>query len=237
MSEENNDNPAAAAQAAAEQAAKAAQAAAIPAALTEAQVSEWLDKQGYTAYKGNDPRWEKFHAPEASKPAVKADESEDFNPFDRGALDKLVEARTKGLTPDIAAQVSETVLKTLQPLLNTFASSQLNQGVREEAKPYVEEIMKDFGVTPFALSQDPKTAQLVNEAAELRAIKGGKIGPSILFPSESPGAGGQGSSVADDTAAMIAQSESFIGRKLSDDERKEYIADHEREKRAMGGAL
>lgn len=189
-----------------------------PTPLTPDQVEAWLAANNYVAIHQNDPAYARaFSTPDPDPTPV------DYDPFDKETVARLVEEKTKGLSPSIAESVTKQVMAGLTPILNTFAQSQLTQGVREEAKPYVQEIMKEFNVTPFQVAQDQRTAKLINEAAEARAIKAGKIGPSILFPNEPPFGSMPTPAASEDAQALRQQVEFYQGRALTDEEFAPYL--------------
>lgn len=206
-----------------------------PAALTDEQVNAYLVEKGYTAYPANDPRWEKFNAQDQVLAPAAMPKADDFDPFDQNHIARVVQEQTKDLDAKLSEAVAGKVMAQLTPILSQFAQTQVLSGARPEAKPFVEQVMKEFNVTPFQLAQDPKTAQLVNDAAELRALKAGKIAPGILFPSDPPGGTGTGGpTIGDDAQQMLRMSESFLGRALTEDEKKVRIDEFELAKKREG---
>lgn len=193
-----------------------------PPALTPEQVSAWLEANSYTAYPANDPRWAKFDAQDQAPPPSGSD---DFDFTDPKSIQKIVDERTKELPGKVAADVAKQVMDALGPVLSSVAQSQITQGAREEAKPFVSDVMKELKVTPLQLAQNPTIAKLVNEAAESRAIKAGKIPSSILFPSEPPHGGNGTPAVSEDAQQLRAQVEWFSGRKMTDEEFAPYLAE------------
>lgn len=190
-------------------------------------VAAWLEKEGYTAYPADDPRWVHFNTPPQQAQVVEPPPSSalEYDFTDPEAVSKIVEEKTKGLTPAIAAEVTKSIMAQLSPLLSGIAQTQVTQGLRPEAAPYQAEILKELGFTPLQVAQDPKVARLVNEAAESRAIKAGKIGPSILFPNEPPYGNVPAPQSSQDAVELRARVEDYQGRKLTDEEFAPYLKD------------
>lgn len=202
--------------------------------LSAEQVDAWLKENNYTAYASNDPRLARLESPDPVPAPAAMPKTDDFDPFDQNHIARVVQDQTKDLPEKLAAQVTDKVMAALNPLLNSFAEFQIGGSVRPEAKPFVNEILKEFGFTPFQLAQDPKVAKLVNEAATARAINARAIPQSILFPADPPNGGGNAPSLGEDAQQMLGMSERFLGRPLTEEEKKVRIDEFEAAKRKEG---
>lgn len=202
--------------------------------LTPEMVDAWLKENNYTAYRSDDPALAKLNAPEPA-PAPNMPNLPDYDPYDPNSVAKIVQEQTKDLDSKVSETVVSRVMAQLTPILSQFAQTQITTGVREEAKPFVAEILKEFSFTPLQLAQDPKVARLVNEAATARAIAAQKIPQSILFPADPPGGTGTGGpTIGDDAQQMLRMSEQFLGRQLTEDEKKVRIEEFELAKKREG---
>jgi len=204
-------------------------------AITPEQVSEWLAANNYTAAPADDPVW-KFQGADPSllEEKEKMPNPPDYDPYDPNSVKRIVDDTVKDMPKKLADQVSAQVMTAIKPMLDTLANNQLQSSIRPEAKPFVDEILKEHGVTPFQASQDPKVMRLVNEAAEARALKAGKLAPAILFPSEPPTGTPAAAQIGEDVQQMLAMSENFLGRPLREEERAVRIKEFEAAKRREG---